>query len=449
MKHDQKPLTLLQVNDFYTNGKRIKLDPKYQRNDVWSKSQKQKLIQSLIMGYGTQKFLFREVPRENDVAEFEVVDGQQRFRTIIEYFNSEFAIPKELENSSHPKLAQYAGLKYNKLPSGLIQDFGAINIDVVYVSDASDNDIRELFLMWNNGTPLRGMELISPKGGPLIDAVETIYNSYYDTIFGHNKGKTQQKGIVKNNANDRGQFNLTIAKLIASFLRGSATKTSFQRITHKLVIQHVDECNKTNSIDKTKINRLKKSLDYLNISIVPELKTATLPTYLANSTFLAAPNSKTPRILLPKAVFIALVQVTDHILQTYVAPNPTEYVTAIYKFLADLKDRGPLHDTYMELRDSAEVIQKDRFDNMLKYIVKYVGLTKRDTKRTFANKDRQFVFDAHNGICVECKTDCNYVEWHIDHIVPHSKGGQTTLSNAQLLCAECNLNKGSLLLAEA
>ena len=36
-------------------------------------------------------------------------------------------------------------------------------------------------------------------------------------------------------------------------------------------------------------------------------------------------------------------------------------------------------------------------------------------------------------------------EWtlHIDHIVPLSKGGKTTLDNLQTLCAECNLGKGN------
>ena len=34
------------------------------------------------------------------------------------------------------------------------------------------------------------------------------------------------------------------------------------------------------------------------------------------------------------------------------------------------------------------------------------------------------------------------VELHVDHIVPWSKGGETTLSNLQTLCYRCNLGKG-------
>ena len=36
------------------------------------------------------------------------------------------------------------------------------------------------------------------------------------------------------------------------------------------------------------------------------------------------------------------------------------------------------------------------------------------------------------------------VSLHIDHIVPWSKGGKTTLDNLQTLCAKCNLGKGDL-----
>ena len=35
------------------------------------------------------------------------------------------------------------------------------------------------------------------------------------------------------------------------------------------------------------------------------------------------------------------------------------------------------------------------------------------------------------------------VTLHIDHIIPWSKGGETTLDNLQTLCSKCNLGKGN------
>ncbi|MBR4875585.1 MAG: HNH endonuclease, partial [Clostridia bacterium] len=35
------------------------------------------------------------------------------------------------------------------------------------------------------------------------------------------------------------------------------------------------------------------------------------------------------------------------------------------------------------------------------------------------------------------------VELHIDHIIPWSKGGETTEDNLQTLCSRCNLGKSN------
>ena len=37
------------------------------------------------------------------------------------------------------------------------------------------------------------------------------------------------------------------------------------------------------------------------------------------------------------------------------------------------------------------------------------------------------------------------VELHLDHIIPWSKGGKTTLDNLQTLCSKCNIGKSDLL----
>lgn len=42
-----------------------------------------------------------------------------------------------------------------------------------------------------------------------------------------------------------------------------------------------------------------------------------------------------------------------------------------------------------------------------------------------------------------CKQCEDWHNLHVDHIIPESKGGPTTLENLQVLCRTCNLRKGN------
>jgi 5-methylcytosine-specific restriction endonuclease McrA len=46
------------------------------------------------------------------------------------------------------------------------------------------------------------------------------------------------------------------------------------------------------------------------------------------------------------------------------------------------------------------------------------------------------------GKCAICQCDVG-VGYHVDHVIPFSKGGETSLENSQALCPACNLKKGA------
>jgi hypothetical protein len=67
--------------------------------------------------------------------------------------------------------------------------------------------------------------------------------------------------------------------------------------------------------------------------------------------------------------------------------------------------------------------------------------------RTFTHEQRLAIFRRDDGRC-KVRTHCNgdklgWADWHADHILPHSKGGRTTVSNGQVSCAACNLAKSN------
>ena len=66
-------------------------------------------------------------------------------------------------------------------------------------------------------------------------------------------------------------------------------------------------------------------------------------------------------------------------------------------------------------------------------------------ERYYTGALRKQVMRKYNYRCTVCWTKD---ELEVDHIVPYSKGGKTTLENAQILCRWCNTSKGTRSQAE-
>lgn len=74
--------------------------------------------------------------------------------------------------------------------------------------------------------------------------------------------------------------------------------------------------------------------------------------------------------------------------------------------------------------------------------VKRLSRTELHRRRHFNTKEREVLFIFAGGQCQICKNVLTN-DWQPDHIIPHSKGGETDVSNGQALCKSCNLKKGS------
>lgn len=69
---------------------------------------------------------------------------------------------------------------------------------------------------------------------------------------------------------------------------------------------------------------------------------------------------------------------------------------------------------------------------------------KKKHTRVISDKLRYQVLKRDNFKCCACGASPAKdpsIELHIDHIIPWSKGGETTLENLQTLCSRCNLGK--------
>jgi len=119
------------------DSKELNITPWYQRRSVWTRPQKAYLINTLFENKPMPTLYIRHsLDIETEKSIKEVVDGQQRIRSILEYREGEFS-------ARHP--AHKTRVKYDKLSRTERAKFLLTSLSVGYLIDADDSDVIEIF----------------------------------------------------------------------------------------------------------------------------------------------------------------------------------------------------------------------------------------------------------------------------------------------------------------
>lgn len=116
---------------------KLNLNPWYQRRSVWTRPQKAYLINTILEKKAVPSLYIRHsLDLEKEKSIKEVVDGQQRIRSIIEYVEGNYAA----RHPNHPK-----PIYYEKLSKQEKQDFRMTSLSVGYLLGATDSDVIDMF----------------------------------------------------------------------------------------------------------------------------------------------------------------------------------------------------------------------------------------------------------------------------------------------------------------
>ena len=131
----------------------IDLSPDFQREYVWKRRQRTRLVESILLGIPLPAFYFNQ---EED-ATYQVVDGVQRLSTISLFMDDRH----ELGAADLEYLKDLDGLKYGQLDQASMRRFRSAQIVVHIIEPQTPDDVKyDIFSRVNTlGSPLSTQEI--------------------------------------------------------------------------------------------------------------------------------------------------------------------------------------------------------------------------------------------------------------------------------------------------
>lgn len=153
--------------------------PEWQREEVWSRSKKQNLIDSILRRWKLPKFYFQKTSDNPET--YEVVDGQQRLTSIFEFFDNDL----ELSDAS---AKEFGGSTYSKLTDEHVDLFDDYEIEYDVIGEATEEEVKEFFQRLQEGLPLTSSEKLNSIHSNLRDFVmESTKHSFFKKVTASDK----------------------------------------------------------------------------------------------------------------------------------------------------------------------------------------------------------------------------------------------------------------------
>ena len=382
---------------------KINTNPDYQRPSVWTKAQKQLLIDSILHDFDVPKIYLHK--KEGNT--YDVIDGQQRIRAIWSFYDDEFAIAKDADPIDGVEIANK---KHSELDIDIASIIDSYNLDFVILDTEDEDEIREMFLRLQNGTTLKAQEKRNAMPGRMRDFVKELSeHPFFEKVHF---------------SNTRYTYDLVAAQMTLLGLKKTICNVK-DRDLNEMYSEYADF--DSSSAEAKNIYRI---LDYLNRmfpSQAPELKR-----YNTVSLFILIMDMMPNYDIKDREADIA-----KWFIDFEAARTEDE--------LKDPEKQDPrlvvYHERVSHSSDSLDSLTYRH--NFLKesLLATVPNLPQKDPKRSFDEAQRQVIFRRDKGICQICGKECEWNDWEADHIVPWSKGGKTEIENGQVLCSTCNQKK--------
>lgn len=400
---DKKDFPLSLIKDMFDDGDIIP-QPDYQRDYVMDVKTASKLIESVLMNIPIPTvYLCEEVD-----GTFSIIDGQQRMTSFVKYLKNEYAL-KGLE-----ELSELNGKTFAELDKSLQRTLKACTLNSIILTKESKELKYEIFARLNQGAiRLKPQELRNCiYRGSLNTLIESIAedNKHLKELFlEENKRKNYQEYILRFFA-------------LRNFTDYSSSMT---KTMNKFMSKH-------QNADEQELKEL-KNLFNSTIDIIKQV--------FGSTAFCAYDRQKGQFMnkfsgSVYDSIIIACSMFDNHDLMVH-ADEIRSQVNEIKKNNATYQDY-----TYAATGSKNRVV--GRIMMIYNIIAQIVGKSSDGgVIRIFSNEIKEQLW--HDGyICPYCnQTILSIEDAEVDHILAFSNGGETDISNAQLLHRHCNREKNA------
>jgi len=445
------------IKDFFEYREDFVTRPPYQRKAVWKKDKKQSLMDSLFRRYYIPKLVIREIRLSDDQTVNEIIDGQQRIITVQEFFDNKYPLPESLSDID----TALAGAYYRDLDVD-IRKF--IDKSLKYQADVI-KDIEkphsvkhqiiatEIFWRLQQGESLNYMEVAHAQLSSITRNFIVKYAD--DQTFDYDNYKP-----VDSNPDKKPFFSLLSVdntrmkhlQFMARFLM-IEQGGGYADLSDRKIEDIINQYKKDDGIDNHSFEDKAEAIAVLkNLKIFHEVFKDD-PMISENSGI---------KELSVEYFIISIYMLIRHLGAYYVLDDAMK--KTIREFVYYFHERWKTYDeatdndllTFSNRRQQGENDLEVR-DRILRQVFfeylkeKRIVIIEKDEKRAFTELERLIIYRKGKGLCQGClregkpekEAQVSWAEYQADHVLPHSKGGQTILDNGELLCRYHNQSKGA------
>jgi len=452
--------TISFLKQLYQN-KQLELNPPYQRRPVWKTKDRKLLLSSIFYGMPVPALIFHKRFDQKKKKEiYDVLDGKQRIETILHFVelidienegNWIIKVKKNEDEIIDISFDQLKLRRFNKEHNGISDKFWSYTFPVIeydgQLTDFFDNTVpaKDIFVRINStGSPLKKNEIRHANHAvPFFKLGEELERKYLRRfkdcwhIFSENEIKRY---------------------IFHEYLLELCTAIHFQKYTDRR--KKLDELLSNYTWKAADINFIRTRFG----KIINWMRSIFTDSIFINTRFRN------------KSDFYSLFVVLNELIEKkYVTTNSKdnkilgntllEFSKAAQEISAklspyDIKSTWKGHDKELiqyviSTRQSTDTLRNRQFrHDFFQKLLKGFILKRKDDRRIFDENIKGVLWTrlfqrSKNPKCPNpqknksCHKWLTYDDAQIDHIHPWSKGGPTSLKNAQLICSACNKHKGA------